>query len=75
LKTAAGLQKGNGAAESGMKRCWECFAYPNLRIFKSLDGAFEAILEVEILAVFSLKSAFLTFLEKQVHEPKPAYKL
>jgi len=31
LKTASGLQKGNDVAESGMKRCWERFAYPNLQ--------------------------------------------
>ena len=31
MKTVAGLQKGNDVAESGMKRCWERFAYPNLQ--------------------------------------------
>ena len=46
------------------ERCWERFAYPNLRIFKSLDGAFEAILGIVILVVFFLKLAFLTLLEK-----------
>ena len=46
------------------EKCWERFAYPNLRNFKSLDGAFEAILGIGILVVFSLKLAFLTLLEK-----------
>ena len=48
---------------------------PTYSDFKSLHGAYEAILGIGILVVFSLKSAFLTFLEKQVHVPKPAYKL
>ena len=56
------------------KRCWERFAYPNLRNFNSLHGVSGAILGMGILVVFFLKLAFLTLLEK-VHEPKSVYKL